>query len=110
MKAAAKGTNGASSPEAEHAHRPSPSAAMRNGDKSSDHSVAVPIKNGNGSSQDSKIKRIQVSYNVAETLDRNLAAYCAINGVSKTKVVNRLIGDFLRDNGLDPNREPRITY
>jgi hypothetical protein len=40
-------------------------------------------------------------------LDRNLEIYCAKTGKGKSKVIERILFDFLAAEGLQPDRTPK---
>ena len=41
-------------------------------------------------------------------LDRNLTAWCAKDGSTKSKVVNEILTKFLQEQGLKPHKSPRV--
>ena len=42
-------------------------------------------------------------------MERNLAAWCLKEGVSRTHVIARLVSEFLTKQNLKPDKEPRLT-
>ena len=43
-----------------------------------------------------------------ESLDENLEAYALRSGITKSQVIKRLLREFLIENGLQPDKKPRV--
>ena len=53
---------------------------------------------------------VQLACNVPQVLDVNLEVYCLQNRVSKKEVIVKAIGEFLKEAGMDPSKQPRINF
>ena len=51
-----------------------------------------------------------VTFHIPSALDKNVTAYCAIEGVSKTEFVTQVLADAIKGLGLQPDKEPKIAY
>ena len=55
-------------------------------------------------------KKTPVTVMVPDVLDKNVAAHCAITRSSKSKFITDALEKALDRVGLDPYREPTISY
>jgi hypothetical protein len=58
----------------------------------------------------SRQEKTPVTFLIPKALDRNVAVYCALEGVSKTEFITKTLTHTLREKGFDPEREPKISY
>jgi hypothetical protein len=55
-------------------------------------------------------KNIRTTLVLPHTLDRNLEAWCLVEGITKSEVVRLALTEFLTQQGLRPDEKPTITY
>jgi len=53
---------------------------------------------------------VQLACNVPQVLDTNLEIYCLQNSLSKKKALVKALEELLRRAGMDPNKQPRISF
>jgi len=53
---------------------------------------------------------VQLACNVPQVLDANLEVYCLQNCLSKKQALMKALEELLRRAGMDPNKQPRISF
>jgi hypothetical protein len=53
---------------------------------------------------------VQTSINLPRLLSLNLALWCTQNRVSQDSVIIEAITEYLRNRGLQPEREPKVKF
>ena len=53
---------------------------------------------------------IQLACNVPQVLDTNLEVYCLQNHLSKKQALVKALEELLRGAGMDPHKQPRISF
>lgn len=48
----------------------------------------------------SKISKEKISISISKEVNASLSEYCEKKLINKSKLINKLIGDFLEENGL----------
>jgi hypothetical protein len=55
-------------------------------------------------------KNVRFTYLLPEILYRNLETYCFSRGLSRQQVISDALTDFLRKNGMQPEKEPHVSF